>query len=85
VLKRAIGDLDSRVSRWMSKGENRRRASVTRRLDGNHSECFYVSYAYFSVSAKRLHRMHEMLTVLTDVHGVCLSVSLSEIEIKSCR
>jgi len=30
----------------------------------------------------RLHRMHEMLTILTDVRGVCQSVCLSVTRIK---
>jgi len=31
----------------------------------------------------RLHRMREMLTILTDVGGVCMSVSLSVTRLKS--
>jgi len=35
-------------------------------LDSLYSDCI-----------SRLHRMHEILTILTDVHSVCLSVCLS--------
>jgi len=39
-----------------------------------------ISFSYSSCLIKfifRLHRMHEMHTIVTDDHGVCLSVCLS--------
>jgi len=38
------------------------------------------------VSVFRLHRMHEMQTIVTDVRGVCLSISLSAmwLELSGC-
>jgi len=45
------------------------------------SEYLHREYLSHTIT---LHRMYEMLTILTDVHSVCLSVCLSVTRLRSC-